>query len=128
MNRVWAFVFMALLFGLFAEGLGVVFESEGFSITAALGIGALFASFMTLWEWSEANVKRLWARFLMLTLGFTLLLVVIAPVGRGEQIDPIPILFLAVGIPALFVALDRPFKRWERWAEDQRRRHPSSSG
>jgi hypothetical protein len=77
--------------------------------------------------WVHENVKRPLTQFVVLALGLTMLVVVLVPLGRGDRVDPLPNLFFTVGVPALLAALDRPLKRWERWAEDQRRRHPSSS-
>ena len=126
MKRVWATVVLISLVGGFViEGLGVLTESEDFSLTAALGMGAFFVALASLLGWVEENVKRPSTKFVALAFGLTMLLVVIVPLGRGDGIDPIPTLFYTVGVPALLAALHRPFKRWERWAEDQRRQHSS---
>jgi hypothetical protein len=125
-KRMWVIVVLISLSGGFVlEGLGVLFESEKFSLTAALGMGAFFVALASLLGWVEENVKRPLTKFVALAFGLTMLLVVIAPLGRGDAADPMPTLLLTVGIPALLAALDRPFKRWERWAEDQRRHHSS---
>lgn len=128
MKRVWATVaLMSLFCGFVIEGLGVLFDNENFSLTAALGMGAFFVALASLFGWVQENVKRPLTEFVALAFGLTMLLVVIVPLGRGDGIDPIPNLFYTVGVPALLAALHRPIKRWERWAEGQRRRHPSSS-
>jgi hypothetical protein len=85
----------ALPLGFLAEALGVVFQDEAFSLTAALGLGAFVRIGPRAREWAEEHVKRPLMRFGLLALGFTLLLAVIAPVLRGDAVDAIPALFMA---------------------------------
>jgi hypothetical protein len=120
-KRVAAMLAWFLPFGFIVEGLGFAFEDETFSITVALGWSALLVSTFGLMELVQERVEHPLNRFLVLAAALSVLLVLIAPLVGGDGPDPMPNLFLAVGIAALFVGLDHLQKR-----EDHRRKHPAT--
>ena len=124
-KRAAALVTWFLPFGFIVEGWGVAFEDESLSVTAALGSSALLGAVFVLMEWVEENLTQALTRFLAIALGFGLLLVVIAPMARGDGVEPIPNVFFAVGVAAMVAALDRLLPCAKRWAEGHRR-HPAS--
>jgi hypothetical protein len=82
----------------------------------------MLAAVFALVEWVEENLNRSLSRFLVLATGLAALLAVTAPLLRGDGVDPIPHVFVAVGVAALFVALDHLIAPLKRRAED---RHPA---